>query len=291
MKVSYYPGCSLEVTARPYQISTQAVCRALGVELAEVPDWLCCGSSPALKMDGLLSTALAAANLALAAQQHLGAVVAPCPFCYRRLLTAQHELQQDPELERRVADLVTAKLQDGLRVYHLLEFIREAVGLPAVQTRITKPLTGLKVVPYYGCYLVKPGQLVGFDDPEDPTSLDQLLTALGVQVLPWDFKTECCGASLTVSRPEVARQLTGRLLREAAYRGADAIVVVCQLCQANLDLQQRRLEKEHRTRYNLPVLYFTQLLGLAFGLEPTALGLQYHLIEPRGRLEARGLAR
>lgn len=291
MKVSYYPGCSLETTARPYHHSTQAVCRALGVDLVEVPDWLCCGSSPALKMDHQLSLTLAAVNLALAQRQQLGQVVAPCPFCYRRLLTARHELQQDADLRTRAEEVLAEQLNLDLQVHHLLGLFLEEMGLPAIQAKVSKPLAGLKVVPYYGCYLVKPGQLVGFDDPENPTALDRLLTALGAQVLSWDFKTECCGASLTVTRPEVTLALTGRLLREAAYRGAEAIVVACQLCQANLDLQQRRLAKQHHTRYHLPVIYFTQLLGVALGLAPAALGLHHHLVDPISRLAARGLAR
>ncbi len=290
MKVSYYPGCSLETTARPYHHSTQAVCRALGVDLAEIPDWLCCGSSPALKMDHRLSLSLAAVNLALAQRQQLGQVVAPCPFCYRRLLTAQHELQQDAGLRTQVEEVLADRLTLDLKVHHLLGLLLEEVGLPAIQAQVSKPLTGLKVVPYYGCYLVKPGQLVGFDDPENPTALDRLLTTLGAQVLAWDFKTECCGASLAVTQPQVTLALTGRLLREAAYQGAEAIVVACQLCQANLDLQQRRLEKQHHTRYNLPVIYFTQLLGLALGLAPAVLGLHHHLVNPVSRLAARGLA-
>ena len=290
MKVSYYPGCSLETTAKPYHHSTRAVCQALGVDLAEVPQWFCCGSSPALKMDRRLSVTLAAANLALAQQQELGQIVAPCPFCYRRLLTAQQELQAEPKLRDEVEEVLERQLQPEYKVHHLLGFLLEEVGLATIRARVKKPLTGLKVVPYYGCYLVKPGQIVGFDDPEDPSSLDQLLLTLGAQVLPWDFKTECCGASLAVSQPQVTLTLTGRLLKEAAYHSADAIVVVCQLCQANLDLQQRRIEKQHHTRYNLPIIYFTQLLGVALGLSPKDLGLQQHLTDPLGRLEAKGLA-
>jgi heterodisulfide reductase subunit B len=288
MKVSYYPGCSLEVTGKPYNDSTQEVCRALGVELLEVPDWACCGSSPALKIDGLLSAALSGVNLALLEKQELADVVAPCPFCYRRLLSAQDDMAQDRKLKEQVQVAIEADLAGSLQIHHLVSFLREKVGLAAIAARLVKPLTGLKVVPFYGCYMVKPKQVTHCDDPENPTALDEILAALGVEVLEWDFKTECCGAGLSLSKTDKVIELSGRLIREAAYRGAEAIVVACQLCQANLDMRQGQIGKQDRKKYNLPIIYFTQLMGLAFGLAPTALGLHHHLIDPLGLLTEKG---
>lgn len=289
MKVSYYPGCSLEATGKPYNDSTQEVCRALGVELLEVPDWACCGSSPALKLNGLLSAALSGVTLALLEQQEPADVVAPCPFCYRRLLSAQEDMRQNPNLKDRVKEAIEAEMAGNLLIHNLVELLREKVGLAAIANRLIKPLAGLKVVPFYGCYMVKPAQVTHCDDPEDPTAMDEILRALGAEVLDWDFKTECCGAGLSLSKTDKVVELSGRLVREAAYRGADAIVVACQLCQANLDMRQGQIGKQDNQKYNLPIIYFTQLMGLAFGLAPEVLGLHHHLVDPVRLLKNKGL--
>jgi heterodisulfide reductase subunit B len=289
MKVSYYPGCSLEETAAAFDLSIRNVCDHLGVSLEEVPGWACCGSSPALKMDRLLSTSLAAHNLVLAQQQQVEAMVIPCPFCFRRLLSAQQETTQTPQTREAVQEAIGAKIDDSLKVHSLLGFLCDTIGLDAIGSKVQKPLKGLKVLTYYGCYLVKPASVTRYDDPENPVSMDRFLEALGADVLPWDFKTECCGASLAVSKTDTVCELSGRILREAAYREADAIVAACQLCQANLDMRQDQIGKLHGQPYNLPILYFTQLAGLAFGLAYNDLGLQRHLTSPKAMLKAKGV--
>jgi len=289
MKVSYYPGCSLEETAAGFDLSVHKVCNHLGVSLEEVPGWTCCGSSPALKMDRLLSTSLAAHNLAQARQQELEEMVIPCPFCFRRLLSAQQETQSSAQTRQAVAEAIGADLDDNLKVLSLLGFLRYTIGLEAIGTKVQKPLKGMKVLTYYGCYLVKPASVTQYDDPENPVSMDQLLEALGAEVLPWDFKTECCGASLAVSKTDTVCQLSGRIIREAVYRQADALVVACQLCQANLDMRQAQIGKIHGAQYNLPIVYFTQLMGLAFGIPYKALGLGRHLTSPKEMLKSRGV--
>lgn len=288
MKVSYYPGCSLESTGKVYDRSTRAVCGALGVDLQEVRDWVCCGSSAGLKTNRLLSTALSGVNLALLEKEESPEVVAPCPFCYRRLASAQEEMRRDPALKAGVQEVIEAELSGTLQIHNLVDFLREKVGLEAITARLQRPLSGLKVVPYYGCFMVKPRQVTGCADPEDPTSLDELLTALGAEVLDWGFKTECCGAGLSLSKTEKVVELSGRLVREAVHRGADAMVVACQLCQANLDLRQAEVGREDGGTYQLPILYFTELMGLAFGLAPTALGLNHHLVDPLALLKNKG---
>ncbi len=290
MKVSYYPGCSLEGTARPYDLSTRQVCRTLEIDLQEAPEWTCCGSSPALKMNRLLSVALSAHNISRIEGQQLDDVVAPCPFCFRRLASAQQEIAADPELKRRVETAIETTVQGKLNVHSLLGFIRNEVGLEPVRKKVRKPLKGLRLIPYYGCYQVKPPKVTRFDDPENPTSLDEVLDALGADVLDWDFKAECCGAGLTLSKTEKVNELSGRLIREATYRGADAIVVVCQLCQANLDMRQDDIGARHGTNYSLPILYFTELMGLSFGLAPSELGLDHHIHDPLSLLKSKGLA-
>jgi heterodisulfide reductase subunit B2 len=290
MRVGYYPGCSLEGTARQYDVSVKQVCRTLGIELEEPHGWSCCGSSPALKMNQSLSLALSAHNLALLERRQLSDVVAPCPFCFRRLKSAQEEMARDPGLKEQVQKIIEAEMTGNLNVHNLLGFISQNVGLEAVRKKVVRPLKGLKVVPYYGCYVVKPPSVTGFDDPENPTSLDEILKAAGAEVLDWDFKVECCGAGLSLSKTEKVRELTGRLIREAAFRGADAIVVVCQLCQANLDLRQQEIGAKDRKNYRLPVMYFTQMLGLSFGLSPALVGLYRHFVDPAPFLKEKGFA-
>jgi heterodisulfide reductase subunit B len=240
-------------------------------------------------MDRMLSTSLAAHNLAQARQQQTEDVVIPCPFCFRRLLSAQQEVQASSQTKQRVQEAIGAELDDNLKVQSLLGFLRFQVGLEAIAAKVRKPLKGLRVLPYYGCYLVKPATVTQYDDPENPVSMDQLLRVLGAEVLDWDFKTECCGASLAVSKADTVCELSGRIIREAAYREADALVVACQLCQANLDMRQAQISKKHGRKYNLPVIYFTQLMGLAFGMSFKELGMQRHLTSPKKTLKAKGV--
>jgi heterodisulfide reductase subunit B len=289
MKISYYPGCSLESTAKSYDISAQKVCKHLGLELEEIPDWCCCGSSPALKMDRMLSTSLAAKNLAQAEKQNLSQLLIPCPFCFRRLLSAQQEITSDELLKKKVEEIIETRVEGNLDIQSLLGFMRNAVGIESIRNRVTKPLSDLKVLPYYGCYLVKPKKITQFDDPENPVSMDEVLRALGAEVLDWDFKTECCGAGLSISKTEHVVQLVSRLIREAVWRGADAIVVACQLCQANLDMRQREIGKADGKNYAIPIIYFTQAMGLAFGFQYDELGLQYHLVNPKPSLRKKGI--
>ncbi|MBM3299058.1 MAG: CoB--CoM heterodisulfide reductase iron-sulfur subunit B family protein [Deltaproteobacteria bacterium] len=290
MKVSYYPGCSLEGTAKSYDVSVRRVCHTLGIELAEISEWTCCGSSPALKMNRLLSTSLSGHNLALMERQNISQAVAPCPFCFRRLKSAQEEMRDDPKLKDEVQRTIEAQVVGNVDIYSLLGFLRYQVGLDAIAQRVNRPLLGLKLIPYYGCYVVKPPRVTKFDDPENPSSLDEILRATGAEVLDWDFKAECCGAGLSLSKTEKVCELSGRLIREAAWRGADAVVVVCQLCQANLDMRQPEIGLMQNRNYQLPIVYFTQALGLAFGLSANDVGLDKHLVDPVPMLKAKGFA-
>ncbi len=289
MKVSYYPGCSLEGTAKPYDESARKVLAALDVEIADIPEWSCCGSSPALKTDRLLSTSLAAHNLAQAETQDSKDVVIPCPFCFRRLASAQDEVKKSEAVRTRVEKTIERELSGDLEIHNLLGFLRYTLGLEAIREKVRKPLAGLRVAPYYGCYLVKPNGVTRFDDPENPVSMDEILTALGAEVADWDFKTECCGAGLSISKTGTVCNLAGRVVREAAYNKVDAIVVACQLCQANLDMRQDEIGKADRKKYAVPVIYFTQLLGLAFGMDAGELELRHHLVNPMPMLKQKGL--
>ncbi len=284
MKVNYYPGCSLKSTGRAYDESTRAVCAALDVELVELPNWVCCGSSAAYKTNRLLSLALSAQNLNQAAAAGFDELVTPCPYCFRRLKSSDGAIKNDVALRGQVEAALGTCYAGGVTVQNMLGLLRYEVGLEAIRARVTQPLTGLKVVAYYGCALTRPPALTGYDHPENPQSLDEILRALGAEVLDWNYKTECCGAGLSVPRTPVVVKLVGRIVEQARLAGAEAIVLACQLCQANLDMRQQatnRLGAEH-----LPILFFTQLMGLAFGLPAEALGLRHHMVDPRPLLSA-----
>jgi heterodisulfide reductase subunit B len=289
MKVGYYPGCSLESTGKPYDLSTRRVCEALEVGISDLPDWLCCGSSPGLKVNRLLSLSLAAKNISQAEKHGIDEVLVPCPFCFRRLLSAQQEIREDGQAKVFAEQAIGSDLSGDLNILNPLGFFCDAVGMQTIEKKISNPLKGLKVVPFYGCYMVKPSQVTRFDDPENPTSMDRILNALGAGVMEWDFKTECCGASLSVSKTEKVVELSGRILREALWRGADAVVVACQLCQSNLDMRQGEILNLKGNERHLPVLYFTQLMGLAFGIPARGLGLGRHLVDALPLLKEKGL--
>ena len=285
MKVAYYPGCALHATAKEYDDSCQLVFKELGVELQEIPGWICCGATPAHLTSHLLGVALPCKNLILADEMGLDTVIAPCAACFNRLKVADQEVKEDLELKKDVEKVLGRPYSGRVEIKHPLEIIVQDIGLEKVRKMVRRELEGLRVASYYGCLLVRPPEAVSFDDPEDPQSLDDLVTTLGGEALPWAFKTECCGASFSLSETDIVFQLSGEILNEALEAGAECIVVACPLCQSNLDLRQKAIEKRYRKRINLPVLYFSQLLGLALGMNMRELGLLKHMVDPTKRLE------
>jgi heterodisulfide reductase subunit B len=282
----FYPGCSLESTARDYYLSTQAVSKALGLELPEVKDWICCGSTPAHQSCETLSLTLPAQNL-LAAKGNTVAVC--CAACYGRLKAANHKIANDPKARAAVAEALGAGYDGSTPVKHLLEIIVRDLGLPKVKARVKRPLKGLRVAAYYGCLLVRPPEVTQFDNPENPRVLDDLLAAAGAEVVEWSHKTECCGASYSITNVEIVQKLSRDILAAARDAGADCIATACGMCQLNLDLRQQEIEQKYSEKFQLPIFYFTQLLGLAFGIEPNELGLQSLVVEPTRLLEEKGL--
>jgi len=273
MKYAFFPGCSLESTAWDYDRSTRGVCEALDIELTDIPDWVCCGSTPAHASNGSLAVALPVLNLQKARAAGFPEVLAACASCYARLRTANHKVCNDP-MERERARRVTEKTYDGdVRVRHILDVLFNDVGVKEIRKRIRSPLEGLRVASYYGCLLSRPREVVAFDDAEHPTCMDELVKATGAMAVDWPYKTECCGASLSISRTAVVNRLGYRLLSMAHRAGAECIVVACSLCQLNLDFRQPEARKNQNPIPDLPVLYITQLLGLALGLPSKDLGL------------------
>jgi len=289
MKYAYYPGCSLHSTAKDYDISTRAICRALGIELQEIPGWSCCGASSAHMTSELLSLALPTRNLVLASE--LGLDMAVCgAACFSRRKVANRTMSSVQD--RRVNDvdkIVGEPYRGEVKVKHLLEIVTEEYGLDALREKVSRDLGGLKVAAYYGCLLVRPPEVLEFDDPENPTSMDELTTVLGAKAVAWPYKTECCGGSLSLTRTDVVLKLCRDILQMAADEGAECIVVACPLCQANLDMRQAQINRRYETDFNLPILYFTQLVGLGLGMKARQLGLHKLMVNPERLLRAKAL--
>jgi heterodisulfide reductase subunit B2 len=282
MKVSYYPGCSLEATARDYQESLMYVCRQIDVELEEISDWSCCGATAAHSLDHFLSLALPARNLALAEQIGLDMVV-PCPMCFNRLKTAGHQSSQG-----RFKDS-PYPVSGKIKVWDLLDFLSHPERLSRIQTLVQQSLKGLTVVCYYGCMANRPPNITGAEEPENPQNMDRLLKALGATVPDWSYKTDCCGASHTVARPDIVDTMVRRLYEHALEAGAEAIAVSCQMCQANLDIPQARISRVFQKEYDLPVYYFTELIGLSWKTPEVKTWLSRHLVNPEPLLRRKGL--
>ncbi|MGD0517610.1 MAG: CoB--CoM heterodisulfide reductase iron-sulfur subunit B family protein [Thermoguttaceae bacterium] len=273
MKYAFFPGCSLESTAWDFDRSTRAVCGALGIELEDIPNWVCCGSTPAHTTNASLAVALPVLNLQKA-QRMNSPVMTACASCYARLRTANYKVTNDPA-ERKRAERITGKSYDGgVPVHHVLDVLVNHLGLETIRAAVRKPLASMRVACYYGCLLTRPPEVVAFDDPEHPTAMDDLVSALGAEPVDWPYKTECCGASLSMTNVDVVNRLGHRLISMAREAGAQCITVACPLCQVNLDLRQADAGAAHGELPLTPVLYITQLLGLALGLSPKELGIQ-----------------
>lgn len=281
MKYAYYPGCSLESTAREFDLSARAACAAMGVELAELEDWNCCGATSAHSTSRLLSLALPARNLSLAAQAGLDVAV-PCSACYSRLKTADYEMRRDQATRRLVEEAAGIDYKSPVNVYSLLEAVALKANLDTVTGKVVRPLSGLRAACYYGCLMVRPPSVTSFDDPENPVIMDHLVEALGAAAVPWSYKTDCCGASLALSESGPVNGLVGIILEMAGEAGANAIVTACPLCQANLEMR-RGADCE------IPVFFFTELMGLAFGLPDCGAWFKKHLVDPLPLLASLGL--
>jgi len=273
MKLAYYPGCSLESTAKEYDQSSRSVCAALDLELLEVEDWSCCGSTSAHNLNHALATALPARNIALAQKNGLDVTV-PCAACFARLRKADYMMRYDQEARRQIEEIVGFKYKGEIRIISLVEAMVDKVGLDSISSNVVKPLDGLKVACYYGCLMVRPPEVQGFDSVENPVMLDNLVNSLGAQAVKWSYKTECCGASLSLTNTNVVQGAVARIVNAAREAGAAAIVTSCPMCQSNLEMRQGSDK--------MPSFYFTELMGLAFGLNEAQGWLGKHLIDPRG---------
>ncbi len=288
MPYAYFPGCTLESTAREYDMSTRDVCRSLGIELHEIEDWNCCGATAVTSISKILATALPARNLAIAEKKDQD-VVAPCNACFHKLKKAAKKLGDDDALRRNINEVLGE--EEGIqytgknRIRHIIDVIVNDAGEKIAET-VQRPLSQLKVVPYYGCLLSKAPQFMEFENPDRPMIMDRLLEALGAQVIDFDMKTRCCGGPIVMTQEEVALKLTGNILKRVKELEADCIAVLCPMCHFNLDVKQAEAEKRLGMEFGIPVLYFTQLMGIAMGIEPKRLGLDRNMTDPKGIVKA-----
>lgn len=279
LSYTFYPGCSLDSTARDFRESMEAVCEALAVELVELPDWICCGATSAHATNENLAHALAVENLVRAADLRHDVVVA-CAACYNRLQVANLAVRDNPAVRDEMKKITGRGYDGDLNVRHILEVLVHDVGLDAIRDRVERNLGGVKVACYYGCLLARPREVSIFEDPENPRLMEECLEPLGIRPIEWPHKTECCGAAYSLTTPGMSLRLTGEILSMAKEAGADCIAVACPLCQSNLDLRQKDIERQRDETFDLPVFYFTQLMGLAFGLPGRRLGLHRLVVDP-----------
>ena len=291
-KYLFYPGCSMETSSRAYNESLMAITEPLGLDLVEVKDWNCCGATEYLSISLTPAYALIGRNLALATKQANGTktLVASCSACYLNLAKADHYMEERPLLGENVNKALEAgglNYKPGsLAIRHLLDVIINDIGLEKLRSLSVKPLKGLRVAPYLGCMVPRPDYDHRWSDHEHPDELDRVIAALGAEVIDFPLKTHCCGGHMTQIGPSTAFELIRRLLSSASQYKADVIVTVCPMCQMNLDAYQAETNRYFHTNYQIPILFFTQLMGIAFGLEEKELGLE-HVIVPAGKVLAR----
>ena len=294
MKYGYYPGCSLEKNAIAYHESAMAATKPFGVEFVEIDDWNCCGATEYIALNLTAAYSLVARNLAIAEKQdNNGQVVAPCSACFLNLSKAAQYLADSPALNEKVNTALAAggmHYDAGhLRVRHLLDIVVNDIGYDAIAEKVKKPLKGLRIAPYYGCLIVRPAFQGVFDDAEYPTTLDKLMKTLGATVVDYPMKAHCCGGHMTQISQSTGLELIRQLLQNAAENQADAIVTLCPMCQLNLDAYQNDVNKFFKTNYQIPILYFTQVMGLALDIPAADLGIGKEFIDARPALAKIGV--
>jgi heterodisulfide reductase subunit B2 len=284
MKYAYYPGCSAESTARDQYMSVMEVAKALDIELVEPKGWTCCGSTPAHHTNRNLSVSLPAANLLKVKKMGLDMIVF-CAACYNRMKVANYEIQNDPKVRKSVAEALGEEYDGTVKVRHFVELLIKDIGINKLQNSFTHSLNGLRVVNYYGCLLVRPQEVTNFDNPENPTIMDSLITIMGGESIDWPYKVECCGGGFALSRTDIVIELSNSILSLAKSSDAQCMAVACPMCQVNLDMRQSDINKVKGTLYNLPIVYISQLIGLCLGISYEKLGMEKCVVSPRAIAE------
>jgi heterodisulfide reductase subunit B len=277
MTIGYYPGCSLDGTAQEYGISVKKMCSLLGLNLKEIEDWNCCGATSAHATNHKLALLLPARNQVLAEAQGLDVILAPCAACQNRQVTTRKALMDSAELREEIRSITGIEPTCKSRFIGVTQLL-EAMDPEEIKKRVKKPLTGLNLACYYGCLLVRPMEEMGFDDPENPEKMEQIVSALGASPVDWAFKIECCGAGLTLAQQDLVEDLTHKIARNASANGAEAFVVACPLCQANLDMRQDSMIKRFGDTKPMPVYYISELVAIACGADPSEVAVGKHFV-------------
>ncbi len=277
MTLGFYPGCSLKGSSREYAESVLAVARAFDVNIKEISDWNCCGATAAHNLSRDLSLALPARILSLAEEQGFDEIVVPCAACYSRLTVTKHDLAGDNSLRERIAGINSMEYKGSVRILNIVQMLDKYVT-PNLESKVKTPFDH-KVACYYGCYLVRPHEILKFDREEDPQSIDELMLKIGATPVDWAYKTECCGAGLSVSRTSSVGRLSGKIIEDAHDRGAEAVIVACPMCHSNLDMRRDAINSFLGEKIDIPVLYVTQAIGLAVGIDRKELALQRHFVK------------
>ena len=282
MKITFYPGCSLESTAEEYKNSLIEALRFLNIDLVELEDWNCCGATSAHNIDSRLGINLPARNL-FQASKTTDLLLTPCAACYNRQKVAEIRLSEDFEFKDEMETFLGRRYERNVKVQNILEFLNDRIDL--IKTKVKKPLTHLKVVCYYGCLLTRPPKITGETYFENPQTMDSIATALGAEAIDWSYKTECCGGSLSIARTDIVVRLVSKIMRMAREAGADAIVTACPLCQMNLDSRQREAETMTGEKIQIPILFISELLAAACGYQKLKIFWRKHMVNPQPVLQ------
>ena len=280
VEIGYYPGCALHGSSNDYETSVRACLAAMGIGLRELDDWICCGATAAHCLNHKLAVALPARNLALAQRDGMEELLAPCPMCSMELIRASCALAASPELRKEISEVVELDVQGNTRVLNLIQVFQK-ISAEQIQQKAVRQLGDFRPACYYGCLLTRPPSELKFDDCEQPRSMETLLSTLGAQPVEWNYKTECCGAGMTMADEDTVLELSHKILSNAVQHGANCMVVACPMCHVNLDMKQPDIERRYGVRHDMVVYYLSDLVGLALGIDERSLGIDRHFVVKR----------
>ena len=281
MKIGYYPGCSLAGTGKEYEKSLKKILNDFSIELEEINDWSCCGATSGHAVNHKLALSLSARNLMLASKQGIKEILAPCAACYNRLIVTKNALLTNPKVKKEIEEIIEEEIKDLPEVINIVQ-VFDKVGVDVIAAMKKVDMSAYKAACYYGCLLVRPSSITKYDDAEQPTSMENLIKEFGVNSVDWNYKVECCGGSHSIAKKEIVLDLGEKIIKDAESSNANVMIVACPMCHSNLDMRQLNIRKKYPEHKDIPVLYLTELIGLALGYQPKELGIDLHFIEFKG---------
>jgi len=281
MKIGYYPGCSLAGTGKEYEKSLKKILNDFSIELEEINDWSCCGATSGHAINHKLALSLSARNLMLASKQGIKEILAPCAACYNRLIVTRNTLLTNPKVKKEIEEIIEEEIKDLPEVINIVQ-VFDKVGVDVIAAMKKVDMSAYKAACYYGCLLVRPSSITKYDDAEQPSSMENLIKEFGVNSVDWNYKVECCGGSHSIAKKEIVLDLGEKIIKDAESSDANVMIVACPMCHSNLDMRQLNIRKKYPEHKDIPVLYLTELIGLALGYQPKELGIDLHFIEFKG---------